>query len=82
MLASFAFDEAGSPVGYILAYETIRRPRQSRPALNAEARESSEGYRFGRRYAFIGHRARSLVRGGLSDSATLGSASADAAFRR
>jgi len=48
MLASFAFDEAGSPAGYILAYETIRRPRQSRSAQNAEARESSEGCRFGR----------------------------------
>ena len=35
-----------------------------------------------RRSALIGQRARSLVRGGLSDSATLGSASADAAFRR
>ena len=35
-----------------------------------------------RRSALIGQRARSLVRGGLSDSAMLGSASADAAFRR
>ena len=35
-----------------------------------------------RRSALIGHRAGSHVRGGLSDSVTLGSASADSVFRR
>jgi hypothetical protein len=33
MSASFAFDEAGSPAAYILAYETIRHPVEGEPGF-------------------------------------------------